>query len=122
MKNKVFISTRAPEAGDNLPDLIAAQGGTLLSLPMIEIKAATLKNEDTDKIKQLGSYDWIFFTSRNGVVNFFAQLIDLTGSSELPASLKVAVVGTKTASELEYYGYSPAFTATSHGSADLAGE
>lgn len=122
LNNKIFISTRAPEAGDNLPDLIAAQGGTLLSLPMIEIRAATLKKEDTEKIKQLNSYDWLFFTSRNGVVNFFGQLIDLTGSSELPASLKVAVVGTKTASELEYYGYSPAFTATSHGSADMASE
>lgn len=119
---KVFISTRATETGDTLPDLLSAQGATLLSLPMIEIHPSKLKKEDLEKISRLQTYDWLFFTSRNGVAHFFKKLIDLTGSSELPASLKVAVVGTKTASELEYYGYSPAFTGKEHGSEELAAE
>jgi hydroxymethylbilane synthase len=119
---KVFISTRATETGDTLPDLLSAQGATLLSLPMIEIHPSILGNDDLEKIRALRAYDWLFFTSRNGVAHFFKQLIDLTGSSELPLTLKVAVVGTKTASELEYYGYSPAFTGKEHGSAELAAE
>lgn len=119
---KVFISTRAVETGDTLPDLLSAQGATLLSLPMIEIHPSTLKPEDVERIKHLNEYNWLFFTSRNGVAHFFKQLIDLTGSSELPASLNVAVVGTKTASELEYYGYSPTFTGKEHGSAELVAE
>lgn len=122
LHGKIFISTRAQETGDTLPDLLRARGATLLSLPMIEIKSAELKPEDKDKMNQLSRYDWLFFTSRNGVAHFFKQLIDLTGSSELPSTLKVAVVGTKTASELEYYGYSPAFTGKEHGSAELAAE
>lgn len=122
LRDRIFISTRPPEAGDTLPDLVAAQGGTLLSLPMIEIRSSVLLKEEAGKISQLENYDWLFFTSRNGVVNFFSQLIRLTGSTELPPSLKVAVVGTKTASELEYYGYSPAFTSTSHGSAEMVAE
>lgn len=119
---KVFISTRAIETGDTLPDLLSAQGATLLSLPMIEINPSALKPEDSNKFKLLESYDWLFFTSRNGVAHFFKQLIDITGGSELPAALKVAAVGTKTASELEYYGYSPTFTGKEHGSAELADE
>jgi hydroxymethylbilane synthase len=122
LKDKIFISTRAIEAGDTLPDLLKAQGATLLSLPMIDIKPASVTVEGKEIISQLSSYDWLFFTSRNGVANFFKHLIDLNGSSELPSSLKVAVVGSKTASELEYYGYSPAFTGISHGSAELATE
>lgn len=124
LKGKVFISTRAVEAGDTLPDLLKAKGATLLSLPMIEIVPVTSdgKSEVAEKIKHLAGYDWLFFTSRNGVANFFRILIDQTGSSELPANLKVAVVGVKTASELEYYGYSPAFTGISHGSAELVAE
>ena len=105
LHNKIFISTRAPEAGDTLPDLLAKNGATVLSFPMIEIKPSELTPAGKAKIGHLDSYDWLFFTSRNGVIHFFKQLIDLTGSSELPASLKVAVVGSKTASELEYYGY-----------------
>lgn len=119
---KTFISTRAIETGDTLPDLLTAQGATLLSLPMIEIRQAQLKANEVFKINQLKNYDWLFFTSRNGVAHFFKQLIDQTGSSELPSSLRVAVVGAKTASELEYYGYKPAFTGTEHGSAELAAE
>ena len=129
LKGKIFISTRALEAGDTLPDLLKAKGATLLSLPMIEIRPVTsdgksevAEKEVSNKIKHLSSYDWLFFTSRNGVAHFFRMLIDQTGSSELPVSLKVAVVGVKTASELEYYGYSPAFTGVSHGSAELAAE
>ena len=122
LSGRVFISTRAPETGDTLPDLLAAQGATLISMPMIEICPANLKQADKDKMMKLGSYDWLFFTSRNGVAHFFKLLIDLTGSSELPAALNVAVVGTKTASELEYYGYSPGFTGKKHGSAEMASE
>jgi len=122
LKGKILVSTRAPEAGDTLPDLLAAQGATLFSLPMIEIKPATLKPADNCIVNNLGSYDWLFFTSRNGVANFFKHLIDLTGSSELPSALRVAVVGAKTASELEYYGYSAAFTGKKHGSAEMASE
>ena len=119
---KVIISTRAIETGDTLPDLLSARGATLLALPMIEVHPSVLQPDETHILKQLESYDWLFFTSRNGVAHFFKQLIDLNGSSELPASLKVAVVGTKTAAELEYYGYSPSFTGSTHGSAELAAE
>ncbi len=119
---KIFISTRALETGDTLPDLLSAQGATLLSLPMIEIKPANIPAQDIQKIKQLDSYDWLFFTSRNGVAHFFKLLIDITGSSELPASLQIAVVGSKTSSELEYYGYKPNFIGKEHGSAEMASE
>lgn len=122
LKDKVIISTRALEAGDTLPDLLKAKGATVLALPMIEINPVPEPAEGSSPLNQLSHYDWLFFTSRNGVAHFFRMLIDQTGSSELPVSLKVAVVGVKTASELEYYGYSPAFTAVSHGSADMAAE
>ncbi len=122
LSGKIFISTRAAETGDTLPDLLAAQGATVFPLPMIEIKPAALKPEEVADIKHLSSYDWLFFTSRNGVVHFFKQLIDLTGSSELPGALKIAAVGSKTAFELEYYGYSPTFTGKEHGSSEFVAE
>ncbi|MEI6276923.1 MAG: hydroxymethylbilane synthase [Prolixibacteraceae bacterium] len=122
LSGKVIISTRPVETGDTLPDLLAAQGAELISLPMIEIKPAELGEKEKDQMHHLSNYDWLFFTSRNGVAHFFKQLIDLTGSSELPASLRIAAVGTKTASEVEYYGYSPAFTGKRHGSAEMANE
>ena len=109
LKDKVIISTRAVEASDTLPEIIKSSGGKLIALPMIEIVSSTLDSQMTAALNNLDQYDWIFFTSKNGVVNFFKQLIDTRGSSELPKTVKLAVIGYKTGLELEYYGYAPTF-------------
>jgi hydroxymethylbilane synthase len=119
LKDKVIISTRALEPGDSLPDVLKAQGAKLLSLPMIEITCAQLGTEEMELMKNLESFDWIFFTSKNGVSSFFKLLSELKGSTELPKSVKMAVIGVKTAIELDYYGYAPDFINTENTSGDL---
>ena len=109
LKDKVIISTRALEASDTLPEIIKSSGAKLLSLPMIEIIPSPLDTQLADNFNNLALFDWVFFTSKNGVVNFFKQLIDARGSTELPKTLKLAVIGYKTGLELEYYGYAPTF-------------
>ena len=109
LKDKVIISTRPPEASDTLPEIIRSVGAKLFSLPMIEIVPSPLDPEMAQKLYNLELYEWIFFTSKNGVVNFFKQLIDAKGSTELPKTVKLAVIGYKTGLELEYYGYAPTF-------------
>ena len=109
LKDKVIISTRALEPGDTLPEILKLSGAKLLPLPMIEISPSSLDAEMTGELNNLEFYDWIFFTSKNGVTNFFKQLIDAKGHTELPETVKLAAIGTKTGLELEYYGYAPAF-------------
>ncbi len=109
LKDKVIISTRALEASDTLPEIIKSSGAKLLSLPMIEIVPSPLDTPMAEDLNTLESFDWIFFTSKNGVVNFFKQLIDYKGNTTLPKNLKIAVIGLKTGLELEYYGYAPTF-------------
>jgi uroporphyrinogen-III synthase len=76
---------------------------------MIEISPSALDAEMTGELNNLEFYDWIFFTSKNGVINFFKLLIDAKGHTELPEKVKLAAIGHKTGLELEYYGYAPAF-------------
>jgi len=109
LKGKVIISTRAMESGDSLPDLLKARGAKLLALPMIGIVKSHLRTDEQELMKNLEVFDWIFFTSKNGVVNFFQHLLELKGNTELPKGIKMAVMGAKTAIELDYYGYSPTF-------------
>jgi hydroxymethylbilane synthase len=113
LKNKIIISTRAVESGDTLPDLLKARGADLLSLPMIDIVPAKIGKYEVELFEHIEQFDWIFFSSKNGVVNFFRHLLDIKGKTELPSLIKIAVIGNKTALELEYYGYSPDFL--SHG-------
>jgi len=119
LQGKVIISTRALESGDTLPDLLKAKGAKVFSLPMIEILPSLLTSIETDLLNNLELFNWIFFTSKNGVANFFKHLSDIKGSTALPKSLKLAVIGGKTALELEYYGYSPDFISHDNTSVDF---
>ncbi|MFZ4414264.1 MAG: uroporphyrinogen-III synthase, partial [Bacteroidales bacterium] len=116
---KVIISTRAVESGDTLPDILKAKGANVFSLPMIEILPALLPAVDKALLEKLENFDWIFFTSKNGVANFFKHLSDTKGNTTLPTSVKLAVIGGKTALELEYYGYSANFISHDNTSVDL---
>ena len=107
LKDKVIISTRALEVGDTLPELLKARGAKILALPMIGIKQTRLRSDEKELMKNLDVFDWIFFTSKNGVVNFFRHLMEINGNTELPKSVKMAVMGARTAVELDYYGYAP---------------
>lgn len=119
LKDKVIISTRALEPGDSLPELLQEQGAQLISLPMIEMIPSKPGDHLVEVLNDLESYDWIFFTSKNGVANFFKHLIDVKGNSELPEHLKIAVIGYKTGLELNYYGYSPNFISEGNTSRDM---
>ena len=119
LKDKVIISTRALDSGDSLPDVLKERGAKLLSLPMISISRSQLRSEEMELMKNLDLFDWIFFTSKNGVSHFFKHLIEIKGNTELPKSVKLAVIGVKTAIELDYYGYAPDFINEENTAVDL---
>ncbi|MFZ4739708.1 MAG: hydroxymethylbilane synthase [Bacteroidales bacterium] len=122
LKDKVIISTRAIESGDSFPDLLKSQGAEVIALPMIEVYPSQLNNTEKELLINLRDFDWIFFTSKNGVINFFKQLSDLKGSTALPENLKIAVIGNRTSSELDYYGYAPSFVSKGNTSEDFLDE
>ena len=119
LKERTIISTRAIETTDSLPDILKACGARVLSLPMIEIVPSTLDSQATEQLLHLENFDWIFFTSKNGVIHFFNHLIDVKGNTELPKSVKLAVIGYKTGLELEYYGYTPTLISDENTSEEL---
>jgi hydroxymethylbilane synthase len=119
LQDKVIISTRAIETTDTLPELLKAMGARVVSLPMIEIVMTQTSEEEKELFQQIDQFDWIFFTSKNGVANFFKQLIDVKGSTELARHIKKAVIGSKTAAELEYYGYAPDFMSKGNTSEEM---
>ena len=105
VKGKVFVSTRPEGRSERLKELIAGQGGTVLEMPMIEIRKAALTEEGERIFKGLDGFSWIVFTSSNGVQQFFGRLEEQTGGVVLPEHIRMAVIGTPTASALEAYGY-----------------
>ena len=122
LKDKRIISTRPVDSTDGFPELIKKAGGKVISLPMIQVELARLSDEEKNKLGTLEQFNWIVFTSKNGVATFFKQLIEVNGNTSLPTSVKIAVVGKKTAAELDYYGYAPELSGKKNTSEDLIRE
>ena len=109
LENKVFISTRPADQSTELESLLSEESATLISMPTIEIRPLPLDEFSWLQLKNLASFNWIVFTSPNGLKFFFARLFDLQNNYGLPEHLKIAVVGKKTAAHLECYGTSAEF-------------
>jgi uroporphyrinogen-III synthase len=109
LENKVFISTRPAGQSAELENLLSEESATLISMPTIEVRPLPLDEFAWLHLKNLDSFNWVVFTSPNGLRYFFARLFELQNHYSLPEHLKIAVVGKKTAASLECYGTSASF-------------
>ncbi len=103
---KRILITRTREQSGDFSTQLRKLGAEVLEFPTIEIVPPTRWKELDQTIDQLKSYDWILFTSANGVDFFWQRLEEREKSSRLPASLKVCVIGPATADRLKRKGVS----------------
>ena len=79
-------------------------GAEVVVFPTIEI-VPPLRWDKVDKaIDRIESYDWIIFTSVNGVHFFWHRLRERGKNLRLPSSIKVCAIGPATARQLVKYG------------------
>ena len=105
LQDKIFISTRPKHESDDLPEILAAEGATVIEFPLIQIKNAEITDDEKNILKNTGRFNWIVLTSPNGVRHFFNLLKEITGSHHIPDSVNIAVIGPKTEKELLSFGY-----------------
>lgn len=120
--NKIIISTRPFSEDDSIKEYLMEKGATVLDFPMIKIFPVSLTTETRNLLSHITEYQWIVFTSKNGVKFFFQFLqkvgIDLKSLSHI----KIAVVGKITAAEVVKYYRHPDLTSSGNDSDDLAVE
>lgn len=106
---KVLV-TRAQTQASELSNAIKELGGQPIEYPVISFKQPsapdTLHQLDT-AIHELPKYDWIFFTSVNGVEFFIRRLHQLKVDLRTVSGARIAAVGPKTAEVLQSYGLIP---------------
>lgn len=102
---KTFISTRPAGKSEELGKCLKLHGAILIEMPMIEICQAQITEQEKELLKHISEFDWIVFTSANGITHFFEHLKHITGSYSLSRSTKIAVIGKKTAFGLGTFGY-----------------
>lgn len=79
-----------------------------ICFPVIEIHPIQNNIPLRNALNRLPSYDWVVFTSANGVEAVFSEM-DRMKIGSLPEKLKVAAIGPKTAAALNRHQVSPTF-------------
>ncbi|MFD1705590.1 uroporphyrinogen-III synthase [Siminovitchia sediminis] len=95
--------TRGGEQGEKFCSDVASMGGIPYMIPLIDFRPHNDMNAGSI-IQSLDQYDWIIFTSKNGVKYFFQHIEEQRESFEmLKGHMRFAAVGEKTKSELKRY-------------------
>lgn len=95
------VITRTRDQNSELRDKLEVLGAEVIELPLITVSKAVDRQTFVEILAELGSYDWIVFTSANGVRFFFEDF--LKGFKDIRAlgMLRFACVGKATAREIE---------------------
>lgn len=114
LKDKLFISTQPKESFPEFEKLLQNKGVQISNYPMITVVKSALSINQQNLFLQLSQFNWLIFTSKNGVHFFFQKLKKITSSNILPASVKTAVIGKKTGKELLKYKVQPNYISESN--------
>ncbi|MDA2937660.1 uroporphyrinogen-III synthase [Acidobacteria bacterium AH-259-A15] len=106
MQDRTILITRSQAQAFEFRRLLEKAGAKVLEVPTIEIRPAHSPELDS-AIMQLGSYDWLMFTSVNGVEIFMqrAQELGQLPAPEDSALPRICTIGPATARKVESYGY-----------------
>ena len=98
-----IVVTRSREQAGELIDMLEERGAEAIPAPTIRI-APPEDSEPLDRAcASAGSFDWIVFTSGNGVDHFMRRLLALADVRELKG-VRLCAIGPSTASRLQRYG------------------
>jgi uroporphyrinogen-III synthase len=95
--------TRAREQTSELARKLSALGAQVIELPLIKISKSVALQSLADVLLELGSYDWIVFTSANGVRYFFEEFNRVFDDIRSLGLLRFACVGDTTAGAIRQF-------------------
>jgi uroporphyrinogen III methyltransferase/synthase len=91
-----------------------------IEMPITKIKTLTDSGDFIKTLAQIKSYDWVIFSSCNGVETFFAALAKLNKDARVFGLAKIAAIGVRTAETLARFGIKADFVPAAFTSKDLA--
>jgi uroporphyrinogen III methyltransferase/synthase len=101
---KKILITRSKEQSKDFSDLLFYYGAEPIIFPTISLVPPENWEEMDRAINSLGKYDWILFSSVNGVHYFMNRLKALGRDIRALHTLKICAVGSSTEEDLLKYG------------------
>ena len=100
LRGKRILVTRARSQASSLVQGIESLGGEVIEFPTIEIRPPETYGPLDQAINKIGSYDWVIFTSVNGVEQFLNRFEKLGKNVADLAGVEVGAIGPETAKSL----------------------
>jgi uroporphyrinogen III methyltransferase/synthase len=101
---KSIVTTRDAAGNTDFSAKIIEKGGNPVGFETMRIKSLTDSNDFLRMLAKIGQYDWVIFTSGNGVSVFFDALKSLGRDARVFSSAKIAAIGSRTAEQLGTFG------------------
>jgi uroporphyrinogen III methyltransferase/synthase len=101
---KRVLVTRPEGQSDKMARALRDAGAEPIEAPTVRIVGPRDPALFARHVTQLNTYDWVIFTSVNGVQAFFAELHKQGRDSRALGRAKVAAIGPATAASLNVYG------------------
>jgi uroporphyrinogen III methyltransferase/synthase len=108
--------TRPREQAEYLAAGLERLGASVALVPLVEIAPVEDSTELDHAVRKLGRYDWIVFTSTNGV----AAVRERLRAPDQLATVRIAAVGPATAAAVEGLGIETAFVPEEYAGGPLA--
>jgi uroporphyrinogen III methyltransferase / synthase len=96
-----IVVTRAREQAGQLSHRLRDQGAEVLEVPTIKLEPPTRRQDLVDALLELNAYDWLVFTSPNGVTKFFEYFFKRFHDMRDLGGARIAAVGPATANKLK---------------------
>src|SRR6266403_729050 len=98
---KRIVVTRTRRQAGILSSELRVLGGDVIELPTIRIAPPTNLREFAELVQDAHSYDWIVFTSANGVEAFFGIFFKLYDDAREIGGARIAAIGPATAQRVK---------------------
>ncbi|NET58116.1 MAG: uroporphyrinogen-III C-methyltransferase [Symploca sp. SIO2E6] len=109
LTGKTILVTRSAGQSSQFSNLLQAAGAEVIEMPTLVISPPSSWEDLDQAIANLADFDWLILTSGNGVNYFFERLLTQGKDTRALASVKIAVVGKKTATSLQQHSLQPDF-------------
>jgi uroporphyrinogen III methyltransferase/synthase len=116
---RTIVVTRDAAGNAEMAQKIILRGGNPVEFTTMALQPLTNRNEFLQALTELADYDWVIFTSPNGVDIFFEAIGAFGKDARVFASVRLATLGTKTAECLARYGIKADFVPTVFTGRDL---
>ena len=100
LEGRTIIVTRAASQAADLTTMLEGYGAYVIVCPTIEIREPDNYERLDEALDHLYGYDWLIFTSTNGVDFFLKRLTDRGQQIDDLDEIKVCAIGQRTADKL----------------------